>query len=87
MASPPAPGRSELNANDLRLRYISCSCDSSCQLEFSTARLTLDEYEPEALEKTRVAAWRSDVPSSSACCLACLRTKLSSSGSSCSAAI
>lgn len=41
--SPPAPGRSELKAKDLRDRYISCSCCSSLQLEFSTARLTLEE--------------------------------------------
>lgn len=34
---------SELKAKDLRLRYISCSCCSSCQLLFSTARFTLEE--------------------------------------------
>ena len=32
-----------LKAKDLRERYISCSCCSSLQLEFSTARLTLLE--------------------------------------------
>ena len=32
---------SELKANDLRLMYISCSCCSSDQLLFSTARFTL----------------------------------------------
>ena len=41
--APPAPGRSLLNAKLLRLRYISCSCCSSVQLLFSTARLTLLE--------------------------------------------
>jgi hypothetical protein len=41
--SPPAPGRSELKAKDLRERYISCSCCSSDHDEFSTARLTLEE--------------------------------------------
>mmetsp|Transcript_16829 Transcript_16829/g.55049 ORF Transcript_16829/g.55049 Transcript_16829/m.55049 type:complete len:203 (-) Transcript_16829:3067-3675(-) len=83
----PAPGVSELNAKLLRLTYISWSWASSFQLEFSTARLTLEEYEPEALEKMRVAAWRRLTPSSSACSMACLRTKFCSSGSpSCSAA-
>lgn len=39
----PAPGASQSKANDLRLRYMSCSCFSSFQDEFSTARLTLEE--------------------------------------------
>mmetsp|Transcript_27247 Transcript_27247/g.59505 ORF Transcript_27247/g.59505 Transcript_27247/m.59505 type:complete len:226 (-) Transcript_27247:3093-3770(-) len=83
----PAPGASELKANDLRVRYISCSWDSSFQEEFSTARLTLEEYEPDALEKMRVDASRREQLSSSACCRACLRTKFISRGSSsCSAA-
>mmetsp|Transcript_3234 Transcript_3234/g.7519 ORF Transcript_3234/g.7519 Transcript_3234/m.7519 type:complete len:339 (+) Transcript_3234:936-1952(+) len=86
LVSMPEPGESELKAKDLRLRYMSCSWLSSFQLEFSTARLTLEEYEPEALEKMRVAASRRDRPSSSACSSACLRTKFISSGSSCSAA-
>ncbi len=37
----PDPHRSELKAKDLRLMYISCSCCSSLQLLFSTARFTL----------------------------------------------
>eukprot|EP00959_Pyramimonas_sp_CCMP1952_P165385 3457307-Pyramimonas_sp.AAC.2 len=66
-SSMPAPGASELNANDLRVRYISCSWDSSFQEEFSTARFTFEEYEPEALEKMRVDASRREMFSSSAC--------------------
>lgn len=47
---------SELKAKDFLARYISWSWDSSLQEEFSTARLTFEEYDPEAFEKIRTAA-------------------------------
>mmetsp|Transcript_38127 Transcript_38127/g.78204 ORF Transcript_38127/g.78204 Transcript_38127/m.78204 type:complete len:248 (+) Transcript_38127:816-1559(+) len=81
------PGRSALNAKPLREMNCSCSCCSPSHPPFSIASPTLAEYDPAALENTRVAASRSDTPSSSACSSACLRTKFISSGSSASAAI
>mmetsp|Transcript_328 Transcript_328/g.508 ORF Transcript_328/g.508 Transcript_328/m.508 type:complete len:248 (+) Transcript_328:670-1413(+) len=79
------PGLSALNAKPLRERNCSCSWLSSSHPPFSIARPTLAEYEPAALEKTRVAASRSVQPSSSACSSECLRTKFISTGSSSSA--